>query len=349
MKENILKIQKFLRNCLLKKRKKLLLSSKLFTVKSTSFYKLRKLQKDNKTVLYNFLDLFKLTLPQKRTIEMGMTLAIHPESMFGENENEWSQYEKNIIFFSNLLLANIINSLSYNKLYHFIKEYLLIFNEWKKYDYQQTIRGIIISYHYRQEHLDKVRNNEEMDNEQKLNSIKQLNQQISHLEQSLLMMDKNFDLDNLRKNHQKIFNQYVSIEKQTINTLSKAYLDFLIENCNNDEWTPLFNEIISTQNRLLELVPKKRKQSIKNKFDSYQDNISQISNQIWSEPLLEMFLFMIDLIINLDAPINDEKNQQWKIDTLSLVEKPFIEGISNLLININQKIDSIHLLIKNLN
>lgn len=48
------------------------------------------------------------------------------------------------------------------------------------------------------------------------------------------------------------------------------------------------------------------------------------------------------------TPINDEENKNWKINTLSLLEKDFSEGLSHLLIEINQKIDRILLHIKNL-
>lgn len=324
------------------------MESELFCIKTKSFAQMRKVQKNSKIILYQYLDLFKLLLKEKRTIEMGLIIAVHPEGFFGQNENEWNYLEKNIIFHSNVLLTSLINETSYLKLDQVISQYLKIFSQWKKLDYHQTIKGIIISYHYRMKHLGKIRK-DKIEEEQKLVIIKQLLQQIKHLEESLIMMNKNFNLEDLKQNHHKYFDKYVKVTKQTVNIMSKAYLDYLIENCQKGNWKPLYNEIISTQNRALELVPKKRKESVKKKFNSYSDVILDLNYQQWNEKLLEMILFLTDLMINLDAPINDKENENWKIETLSMVEKPFIEGISNLFIKINQKIDSIHLLIKNLN
>jgi hypothetical protein len=301
----------------------------------------------NQTKTQKFFSLFKLTPNEIRTLEMAFLMNSHPEELFSQNPNN---KDKLITFESNLIITSIFEEPYYENLLHNLKRYLLIFKEWKELDKNETIQNIIISYHYRKEHLEKLQNDTKLDSDTKLLSIKQINSQISHLEQSLLLINKNFDLENLQKNHKKIAENFIkitlSIENQVKEQLSKAYLEYLISNSKEGNFLPIHDEIKSTHKRLIDLVPKNKKKAIENKFNSY--SLEELYLQKWDEKLLEMIVFSLDLLINLDAPINDEENKKWKINTLSLLEKDFSEGLSHLLIEINQKIDRILLHIKNL-
>lgn len=312
-----------------------------------SFAEMRKLQRLNSNKTIKFFSFFKFTSQEIRTLEMAFLINYFPKELFSENP---TNKDKLMTFESNLIVQSILNEPYYQNLLHNLKRYLEIFKEWKELDKNETIQNIIISYHYRQQHLEKIKKDSNLDHETKLLSIKQINSQISHLEQSILMIDKNFDLENLKNNHQQLAEKLIkinlSVENQVKTQMSKAYLDYLISSANQGNWLPIHDEIKATQKRLVDLVPNKRKKSIENKFNSY--SFEELHLQQWEEKLLEMIVFSLDLLINLDAPINDEENQQWKIKVLSLLEKPFVEGLSELLIKINQKIDRILLHIKNL-
>ena len=91
----------------------------------------------------------------------------------------------------------------------YLENYKTIFENWKNIDKNRTIQNIIVSYYHRREHLDKIEN-EQMNEEQKDKIMDQLLIECNDLLENIIVIDKDFDIENLQSNYKEI---YMEIQK----------------------------------------------------------------------------------------------------------------------------------------
>lgn len=345
-KKSIVKIQNFGRKIILKNIQKELLSSPLFQVETKSFAQLRKLQRDMrvKGLMLRLCSLMKLSSQELRLLEMGIVISFHPTNLFGDDKKKWHPQDEMMFKHCEILLVNLVEERDQAKLKSFLKQYLEIFKRWKEGDKQRTIEGIVISYHHRAEHMEKVRDDEIEENQKRL-MLETLNQQLESLVKSLKMIEPNFPVETLKVSHKKMFEMYKKGWEKQFNNVRDVVLDsfkkHLKESINRGEYNILRNELVGISERLLVLCPKKIYTGMKKKFS--RENIESIfyeENALESEGLVKMLLLLIDTSILFDSAENDKKNKEWK-NKLLLQFGNLKENLPEILITINQQIDNI--------
>lgn len=342
--KHIIILQNFGKNIVLKNIQKKLELSCLYTVKTQSFAQLRKIQRDInvKEIFRKIASLFKLSEQDTRILEMGVLISYHPENLFGNDRKQWHKDDKYIKDLSDFLILNLVELNSYKNLKIFLENYIIEFKKWKQNDKFRTIEGIIISYHFRKEHLNKVIN-DNLDKNQKNEIIKTLNHQLQHLEKSILMIQPNFPICILQNEHEKIYQQYrngwINTIEQIQSIVLKSFHDKLKHDLIKGNYLTIKNELISITNRLLLISPKKLKKSLEYKFNDI-NSIFQ-NSQINSTTLINFLTFIIDTIIIFDSSSNDKNNKIWKYNMTLLFKNNINDFLPNFLISLNQKIDEI--------
>jgi hypothetical protein len=286
----------------------------------------------------------RLGLKDLRVLEMGIVLAWHPTNLFGGDKSKWHPQDELMFKHAEILLVNLVNEEDPTKLKLFLGQFVNIFNKWKEGDKQRTIEGIVISYHHRAEHIEKIKK-DNIEPEQKLLMIKTLNGQLDSLIKSLKMIDPSFPISMLKDSHEKMFNMYKKGWENQFNNIRNVVLDsfkkHLLESIKKGEYSVIRNELVGISERLLVLCPKKIYKSMASKLSNEKiEEIFQNEDVLDSSDILEMLLLLIDTSIMFDCIDNDEKNGKWKLE---LIEKcsNLRDNLPEILISINQQIDSI--------
>lgn len=349
MKNN--KLYLLIKNYLLDKYQRKINNSALYQIKTNSFAQFRKIQRNSKIKKYmrKLKVILELSDKELRILEMGLVIKWHPENLFGNDKSKWHPYDELIYNQCNILVVNLI-SLDIIKLKLFLTQYIKNFLQWKEGDKNRTIEGIITSYHYRSVHLDKIKNDDNLNNEEKILVIKTLNQELESLIKSLKMIDKNFPINYLKTNHQKLkelyqqnwIDKYNEIKEIVINSYSK----YLKEEFTKGNNLCIKNEIESICQKILTISPKNILSSLSNKLSSNKiNNIFDNEKYLTSSEFITLLLLIIDTIIVFDSPDNDSNNYQWKIDLIEKMEN-LLNNLPSIIIDINKKLDEIHFKIK---
>jgi hypothetical protein len=278
----------------------------------------------------------------------------YEEELLGDKDNRVI-LDIQILNWSNKLcesLTSLTKKLKYNnilKLITFLNSFSYLFNEWKNFDINRNIQGLIISYHNRREHLEYIKLSEpniEKDPSNNLtDTINYLESELIAIKTNILIFDHNFDISYLESNYKKIYENIQDglqkIMENVTNNFKKSYLDMLIEQSNNDNYQVIFDFILETNNRIFELTPKKYKKSIKNKLNSY-NYLELLLIKNWDNEIIDYLEFVIDTVILYSSPEDDKENIEWKNLMGIFYEKEFNEGVSRILLEINHKIDIIY-------
>ncbi len=160
------------------------------------------------------------------------------------------------------------------------------------------------------------------------------------------MVDKNFNIQYLKDNYKELFNNYKKsweqIELGLAINMKKAYYNLLCENISSGNMIPIFDLIKDIGSRLTMLCPENKKESFKQKFnDDYILNLIINCEFNFNEDLIKYIYFMIDFIILMDAPVNDENNKIWKTETIKLCKDNFSINFPLILLQIQEHIDVI--------
>ena len=259
---------------------------------------------------------------------------------------DWSKKLVKIFKLENNYNENIL-------LIKYLNNYVEIFNNWKNIDKNRTIQNIIISYGNRMEHLQYVEK-EELEEESKNKIILSLTTECDSLIQSIKIMDKDFDIDNLKDNYKEIIIKIKDSMEKIFYDLSynfkSAYLDMLIEEYTNDNNNVILNLIIETNDRILLLTPKAYLDSTRSKFNSY-DYTEYLLEDNYGE-LCKYFNFLIDTIVAYSSPEDIKENTLWKEEMINWLifdaDVDYKVVIPSLLLEINTKIDLLIYKIKNI-
>lgn len=164
------------------------------------------------------------------------------------------------------------NIYKYKLLSNYINNFNLIFNDWKKHDKNRTIQNIIVSFHNRKTHINKLEE-EELNMEQKIKIINSLNNECNELIKSIQLIDPLFDVEYLKINHKQIYENFtqsiIKIYSSISSNYKKAYNDIIIEEFKEGNSEIVIKLINDTNDRILNLCNDNIKLRIEEKINDY--------------------------------------------------------------------------------
>lgn len=290
----------------------------------------------------------------------SLLLLFFQEELIG-SENNMNNIDKSIVDWVNEVtskLSNfqqILNEL--NKIVILFNNFQVIFDQWKDYDKSKLIESILISYNNRCEHIDNIINGNDdtifnnLNNESKEEMIAVLEDQKNDLLKQIKLTDPSVDIEYIRDNSHSIIEKmnqsYELINNEVASTMKKAYYDMLCDEVNSGNMLPVFDLIKDINNRLLILVPQKNKKSFNSKFETSKI-IDMLTLNEWSDDLINHISFLVDTIFVLGAPCDDKEMKEWKNHIMSLTKDDFSVNLPLIFIQIQEKIDRIFFLLKEL-
>jgi len=225
------------------------------------------------------------------------------------------------------------------------------FINWSIMNVNRSIEQLIISYYYRSEHIDKISCNTDIDLEQQKYMLLELKRQRNQILSTILMFDKTFDINYLKINYIQIFNDIQASQKYIqqiiLTNVKKAYFDSLVTDVKSENMLGCFNLIKNIGQRLCILCPKKSVEQFSKKFTD-DTIISMLQTKEFTTEIIEFINLMVDFIVCIDAPVNDQSNIIWKKNVKMLINNNFHYNFPLILISIEEHIDIIYSLITKL-
>lgn len=224
------------------------------------------------------------------------------------------QYDYDIYILSKNLfdrLNNLIENRNKTNLRKFVKSinmYSNCFLIWQNKDKLKKVRSLVTEWTSIQETIDTVSESSNYSDEQKEKTLTELKKS----QENIFNMIKRFKI-NINENYLKNFS---NICKQIKTTYEKSYWDVLENELNKENYDFLKKILIEIQDNILKL---RKNNNFKVDFkENYDVNfiIQMIENKAFSpENLLSYSNYLVDIIINLEAPIRNEstKNEWNKI------------------------------------
>ena len=254
------------------------------------------------------------------------------------------------------LSQNVISILKTNnikEIWIILREFKHYFKKWSLMDMDRTIERLIISYYYRSEHIDKIKSGELVDINQQNQMIQELEIQRNDILKSIKLIDMTFDIKYLKTNYVEIYNSiqksWTNIKINLSNNMKKAYYDIICKDIENGNLSSCFNLIKEIGDRLEVICPIKQKELFKIKFS--EDNLNNLLTvPEFTTQLIKFIGFIVDFILLMDAPINDQSNKLWKAEICqTIILGDFVHNFPKILIQIEEHIDIIYDLIIKLN
>jgi hypothetical protein len=263
------------------------------------------------------------------------------------------------IYFYSRLLTNSLKDNSHLKLprLHIITiigqnmlNFSVQFSLWKTKDKSDMIQNIMQSYYQRQVHIDKIKNGElSGDDNQIVNTLKVLKGEQSELLKSIKILDKSFDIkyfeENYSKIHNTIENDSAKLHQAITNNMKIAYFDYIKEGMDNGDYNPLIALITEVRQRIMDIVPQKIKDEIKEKINVEKAK-DKINNQdLKKEDIVRLVIHSVNYIGKLQAPIDDESFNQWRTDISEQLDSDgdeFNQNIPEILIQAEERLDKIY-------
>lgn len=271
-------------------------------------------------------------------------------------ENDFHPVDNHIVHIAGNVIAQL-ESNNINNIWTSLKEFKFMFLDWSRMDKDRTIEKLVVSYYYRSTHINKIKSDDLVkksqfaDIKQQDNMIKELEKQKNQIVNSIEQIDRNFNIKYLEENYVQMFEQiqigWTQLQLVIANTMKKTYLKMLTTDISNGNLLSCFALIKEIGQRLSILCPEKRRKSFESKFS---DDIltGLLVEPAFTVELIKFIGFVIDFIIQVDAPVNDESNAKWKYQIAELMKADFAESFPIILIQIEEHIDQIYKLIMDL-
>lgn len=270
----------------------------------------------------------------------------YPNDIFGVTDIT-HPIDNNLLVLANNL-SDLVKTKEISKIWRALKEFKYTFLEWTKFDKDRTIEQLINSYYNRSQHIEKIKNGSlsTINFEQEQDIMIELERQRSNIIKSIKHFDPNFDIEYLKANYIDIYNNikkaWAELSVNIHKNMKQAYQDLISNDIKEGNLITAFDLIKNIGERLTILCPKKEKEAFMKKFSD--DKLTSIL--IVPEFTLELnkfVMFMVDFIILMDAPINDENNQLWKTNVKQLMvsSNPFYQSFPKILLQIEEHIDII--------
>jgi hypothetical protein len=198
-------------------------------------------------------------------------------------ENEKHELDNLILDWSNYLIKKTTTLLfekDFTRYYILLINFDYVFKQWKDYDKNKTIEAMIISYHYRCEHQEKIKNENSTQKEKML----------QELEKQKVELEKNIKKCNSTK------------------TINKAYIDCINEQLNNNNFYGILDLYKNVVDNILQNIPSENKEQFKlfiNQYDFYD----LIKNKTISTELYQFIYTLHDISNN-----NNEKYIEFHLD-----------------------------------
>lgn len=265
------------------------------------------------------------------------------------DEKKWHQDDKAIIQWSENLV-DIFQNLkvddyrSFKTLGNFLTSYEEAILLWLKGDKSRTIESIIISYYNRMEHIQVIEKNNKLDKVQKKYMLNELKNQLRELMISMKLLDKSFDIEYFQKNYVNIYQNMEKGYKNILNSLTvnmkKAFTMKLLEDIKNGEIKSILFNFMEIGERIIQICPKKYKESFKKKC-SEEHMIECLVSNIWNKELIDHINFIIDSIIMFDSKFKEKENFEFKKNLNILTLNDYENNIVKIILLLNEKIDEL--------
>ena len=335
------------------------------SAKSLPFDKFRKIILD-KSILEKTKSLLESIQNYKKGIETNPRILLtaylitfYSQDFLGDDKDR--HFSDNDIYVLSQNLVNSIENYQEETVQSFCNQYLdfhYAFKNWIRMDKERTIERAIVSYYYRSEHVDKIKedmknvSNNKADMKQLELMLNEIEKQRQDIIKSIKMIDHTFDVEYFKDNYKLIYSSLEKSWKSLLTSLSnnmkKAYYDMLCDELSKGNKLPIFNLIKEIGERLLLITPEKRKEAMSQKF--MDDKISDILMfSDWNEDIIKFIYFIVDLVILLGAAADDEENKKWKDSLETLFKEDYNNNLPKVLIQIEEKIDRIYQLIIDFN
>ena len=295
----------------------------------------------------------------------SLLLLFFQEDIVGE-ESQMNNIDKSLVEWVDEITDKIYNLKEEFKSSKFtninlsilFNNFQIIFDQWKDYDKSKLIESILISYNNRCEHIEKIKSGnddtifKDLNIQSKEDMLNVLEEQKNDLLLQIKLTDPSLDIEYIKENSNDIIEQmtksYEIMTNQVASTMKKAYFDKLCEEVESQNMLPIFDLIKDINSRLLIFVPQKNKKSFDSKFESNKI-IDLLTCGDWSDELIGVINLMIDTVFVLGAPCDDKEMKEWKNYIMSLTTDNFSNNLPLILIQIQEKIDRIFYLLKELN
>tara|TARA_A100001011_G_C14188485_1_gene790171 strand:- start:110 stop:1234 length:1125 start_codon:yes stop_codon:yes gene_type:complete len=242
------------------------------------------------------------------------------------------------------------NFSEFKKLCLYLNNYKNIFNQWKYMDKNRTIERIIISYNNRSEHIEEIKKHKDLNEEQRKLALNELEFQRSELLKNIKLIDPSFDIEFLKNNYKKIYNDlkqnWEKVFKETGNAMKKAYYDMVSQELKKGNSIPIRDLFVEIGKRILLITPEKRKNSLEEKINNTDIN-SMLYENDWNDELNNHISFLADIILMFGAPADDQINKKWRSEVNFCYKFNYTERLPKVLIEMEEKLDRIYQLIIN--
>lgn len=310
-------------------------------------------EKDVVTTIKKYLNVLSQVVKQELPITHHLVLSSYLIKHYSDevlgNEKQLHQSDKDIIAWCEEIVLRINDGgIDFKKQFVLLKNFGIVFDQWKNMDKHRTIEKIIISYYNRNEHLKILKDDDKMEAQQKSDSIKEIQRQMDNMLFDIKRIDNDFDIDYLKNNIDSVYKQiqegWIKMTETVARTYKKAYYDLVEEKLKSGDSKPAYDLLVEICDRLILLAPKIRKESLQEKLNN-DDLVNYLAAGNWTSELVEFLKFLVDFIIMLGAAGDDKLNMEWRKSIDIYFELDFAAALPKLLIEMQEKIDRIFQLI----
>jgi hypothetical protein len=237
-----------------------------------------------------------------------------------------------------------------NNIWDGLQHFNLTFVQWAKMDKDRLIEDCIKSYYFKCEHIDKILEDksQKSDNEQKLDMINELENQKKDLVSNILSLDNTFDTKFFEENYKLIYNNIILIKEKLHNSISinmkLAYYNMVSEDLKNGTLLSALDMLKEIGRRLILICPTHTKEKFSEKFID-NNLITLLFDCAFTPEIIKFIYFLFDFIRLLDAPSNDESNNNYRSTIETQTKQEFHIYFPKILLHIEEKIDEIYNLI----
>ncbi len=295
--------------------------------------------------LSTFMD--KINLNGQKIL-ISYLLKYFPDEILGKEKRHFT--DEIVLDWSSRIIdilnsKEIFNYEDVKYLHVFLQNYSIVISQWLQGDKNRTIESIIISYKNRGDHIEKIKNDNSIENSQKLLMLKELNSQQKDLLESISMIDNNFDINYLKENYNYIYKNLESGYKNLLdglgNNMQKAFFDMLVQDLKDNKIENILKNFQEIGVRLTKICPRNRRESFNSKFKE-DDLINILVSFDWNPDLVKFLGFLIDSVVIFGIAADDEENQKWRKYMSTLMTDNYEQNLPLIIIQINQKIDKLY-------
>ena len=261
------------------------------------------------------------------------------------------------------LITNVLekNNLSIKEVKYLcitLSHFSKIFNIWKKFDKDRTLIGLVNSFCFRKDHLEKIKNDEllnennKLTDEQKTDCINILEDDINELKKSLHILDPKFNIENLEENYKDIqktmMNDIQELSTNVGNSMKVAFYDYLKTEIENGNLKPIIDNLEEIKDKIKQLTLNTTctnhiGQKIHIKLDNLIKRNMLCLELLNKDKIKNLVVKLIEIICSLSAPIDDKYNIEWLETTKQILDNSYeiSEFLPDIILGINEKIDRI--------